>query len=443
MSLEPIFSTSYYDNKGTFAEKLQKDTYFYTRKLEHNRKQSDILNQELGEAQNKISMHKANQLSMSDSKSKMNSLINRAAWLENQLAYEQSKLNKTILENKLIKEKIEALRKEKQHIRKISHSSSQELERMRSTTEVMKIRNLYCKSETENVCGQIESSRENFMRSKSSMRSQILNLESYAAGKSLDASPAKPEMKRPKTPMELYSLHKHLAEKFGELGRGKYNEIDNFKKNKKTLITAFNEMRGQDFSWNEVVKIYLTYINQYNSLCKTLGDLSESIDKVSDEIKSTKQEILSQKSTAGEEIALYKLKCEDSKIKIASIEEEIAVKNEKTEKLKSKFSSILFPLSAISRWYNSLKKANPLHNEPNNVEMIFEYAKEADNLIGILEFLKIIKPKTEQNKEANKSTTRRTFKVGEIEGSNNGDEERPLSLKRFRAVAKEIAFKTN
>ncbi|CAG9327837.1 unnamed protein product [Blepharisma stoltei] len=444
MNLEPVYSSSsYFTNKETIVETLQKDAEYYTRKLEHSRKQADILNQELEETKSKILAHRSSRLSFSESKAKIHSLIAKAAWLEDKLALEKSKLNKSFLENKQLKEKIEFLRRERQLHQKVSTSSSQDLRKMRSLTDRIKNKNFHYKSETENVIEKIELAKAKFARSKTNLRSQIFNLENNL-NKSFDSSPEVADVKRPKTPMEMYNLNKYFTEKFGEVGKGKYAEIDKFRKNRKTLISAFNEMRGHDLTIPEVVKAYLSYINQYNSLCKTLGELSESVDKVTSEIKNNRDEISAYKSNAIGERAKDKLKYEALKVKISKIQEELNRKNTATDKISNQLAIISIPLRLIRSWSHNLKGKIPQTNDLNDTEVIFHSAKEADEFVDILSFLKFIKPKPENQTMPKTQVKRKTLKFGEdIEGGNNAEDDKPFSVDRFRAVAKEFAFKAN
>lgn len=243
----------------SMTDRLAKAAELYTRKLEHGRKEANLLNQELEETNYEMSRAKSNP--KSDTQAKLYTLRHKTKIYEDRLANEQSKLNKTQQESKKLKEKIDAMRKERQNYQKFRLISVYELEKVRSATDRMRGTSDIYRSETDRVLQKIGSSKQIFHRTNSIIKSNIVKLESDILRNSEEtrsiSNIVMPEIRRPKTPLEIYNLNKHFTKKLEENGINKHKELKKFKKMHKEIVKAFNEMKGSDMSIEDVVNVYL------------------------------------------------------------------------------------------------------------------------------------------------------------------------------------------
>ena len=407
------FSNSSYSNKsmtGIYVSetvRLQNETDKFTQKLEHEKRQLMIVEDQIKQALAEIEEKKEKVKSIRPSNEELRKRNAGILNIQKSIRNEELRLNETNAQNQILKKNIDTHRKELKSTSKMIKKYNKNIGKARKDAKKKNEAFVDKKKKAEETNDQILALKAKHEEEKNRFEVEIRKLQhrlnekdnteelkekSVSAGAGADEKKAatgdpKAQFSNPITILKM------RLNKFISTNKEKKKLVDQYIRNVKIIEDAFDQIKESTgiSSIDEIVTTFIKAEEQNYSLFNYVNRLGQETDQLQEANNQAKQLIAAHKDNeAVEEVNREKRK-QELQNEIGRLKEKIDKSNEDKDYFKSNLKTIQNNVEKVVKLFNkckfSLAVANPMSYEEGtnfNETNVIQYLAELEEYISML-----------------------------------------------------------
>ena len=453
-----VKSSSDIFNFTSEVRRLERNIGDFTRKLEHERRASILLDKEIEEMTHALTEKKTGYTAVKSLQKKVNK--DHISEIEEQLELTMRQLSNIRASNQRLRDKIDSLRKDKTlcsqgNLRVEQDIATTRKQIIKINTEAIDFQKSLDQQQVKimSIHKSQEQNNGHFSSRMSNLQSQILldRKEGSKFLKDFTVKFAKPIADA----SELFQLTKNSAKNWKERCYSTLQEINKYQEFVKELNNGLQIMQKHSgkSNYQEIVTEYISSFEENIRLSNHVYELGEEIIHVTDEIAYNEEQISSLNSTKEYDYTYKEEVLQEKSNILLNLQTKNAEIVANTKETKEKLKSLIAPLTDMHSAFKEINLPLKLSQDKFRIEVPDGGELDIDNMKSLLKKLEeyidqMVLMKSSMGNEVSGFTIeipnakgKSKFDVGEVESLIENDEHYPMSEHEMRTKASEMISK--